>query len=305
MACKYRKFVWLVDLIYTKGRITFEQIQEKWANSVLNDNKSRSFHRRTFINWREEIESLFGLIIECDRSTNQYYIKNADDITHNKTQQWLLNTLAVTNIINESHDLKDKILLEDMPSDARYLAPLMEAIRGENLVRMAYQRFDAPEMHDMTFKPYCVKAFKQRWYTAGESSDHPNEVRVYALDRIHDIEILDVKYKIPENFDGQTFFGQYYGVWIGDKKPMRIIIRASKRSADYIRSLPLHHSQKETERNSEYSIFEFFVAPTYDFIQEIRTHGGDVEVLEPQEVIDNFIDLTEKYRQLYHKKSKK
>ena len=46
-------------------------------------------------------------------------------------------------------------------------------------------------------------------------------------------------------------------------------------------TLPFHGSQFELERNDEYSIFGFYVAPTYDFIQELRKFGSTLEVLEP------------------------
>lgn len=51
--------------------------------------------------------------------------------------------------------------------------------------------------------------------------------------------------------------------------------------ACYFRSLPLHPSQKEIENHSEYSVFEYWLKPTYDFEQEILSHREDVEVLEP------------------------
>jgi predicted DNA-binding transcriptional regulator YafY len=50
----------------------------------------------------------------------------------------------------------------------------------------------------------------------------------------------------------------------------------------YFRSLPNHHSQKETVICDEYSIFEYDVKPTYDFQQAILSHAPDVVVLEPQ-----------------------
>ena len=40
--------------------------------------------------------------------------------------------------------------------------------------------------------------------------------------------------------------------------------------------------QVELERNEQYSIFCFRIAPTYDFIQELRKHGATLEVLEPE-----------------------
>ncbi|MBQ9435721.1 MAG: WYL domain-containing protein [Bacteroidales bacterium] len=51
---------------------------------------------------------------------------------------------------------------------------------------------------------------------------------------------------------------------------------------NYFRSLPLHHSQKEEIREDKYSVFAYFIRPTFDFIQEILSMGETVEIVEPQ-----------------------
>lgn len=167
-------------------------------------------------------------------------------------------------------------------------------------MQLSYQRFDAAEAHEMTFEPYCIKVFKQRWYTAGRSSDHPAEIRVYALDRVQQMEMLNQTYTIPIGFDAKQFFKDYYGIFRdNDAIPQRIIIRVSAQAAPYLRSLPLHASQRETERNDQSSVFEYYIVPTFDFIQELRTHGANIEVLSPQTLVDAFRHLIQDYTKLY------
>ena len=280
-------------------------IDSRWAKSSLNEYHESRIPERTFHRWRQEIEEIFHLNIECHKATNTYYIANATDMRHNKTHQWLLNTFAVTNLVNESQDIQDRILLEDMPSDARFLTPIMDAMRNKRVLQVTYKRFDAQEAHSFEMQPYCVKAFKLRWYMVGLSSDHPNEVRVYALDRIQDMQMMDKPYEIPEDFDAQAYFYHYYGVWTGAEKPERVLIEVKAAGANYIRSLPLHHSQKEIERTYEYSVFEYFIAPTFDFIQELRTHGDNLRVLQPTWLADKFRQLGWAYTLMYGKEEKK
>ena len=54
-----------------------------------------------------------------------------------------------------------------------------------------------------------------------------------------------------------------------DANPMTIRLKAYREKPHYLRSLPLHHSQREIESKAEDPIFEYKIAPTYDFIQEI------------------------------------
>ena len=63
-----------------------------------------------------------------------------------------------------------------------------------------------------------------------------------------------------------------------------------------MRTLPLHHSQKEIEKHEKYSIFTVKVYPTLDFIQEILSYGDEVEVVSPKWVRE---DVASYARNLY------
>lgn len=301
----YSKYIWLVDTIYSAGHITRDEIDRRWAVSPVNDEHETSIPETTFYRWRNEVEMLFGLIIDCDRRTRTFFIANAD--AANKTPRWLLNTFALTSLVGQSRQMQDRILLEDMPSGSRYLTPVIESIRDGKTLHVTYQRFDSERAHTFEFEPYCLKTFKLRWYMVGRSSDHPTEVRVYALDRVSRLVMTNHTYTIPADFDAQAFFRDYYGVWTGGAKPEKVVIRVTERGADFLRSLPLHHSQQEmltvhesaSGRNDGYVVFRYFLAPTFDFIQELRTHGADLQVLAPEWLADDFLKLGKAYLDTY------
>lgn len=298
-ATLFNRYIWLTDLIYSAGRITREEVDRRWERASINDMHESHIPERTFHRWRQEIEQLFHINIVCDKPTNSYYIENAEDIGSNRIQHWLLNTFAVANIANESAEIQDRILMEKMPSDGRYLSTIIEAIRYHRVLNVTYKRFDADEPHSFLFKTYCVKSFKQRWYMVGQPSDHPNEIRVYALDRIHAIKPTIEDYTIPKDFNAQEFFKYSYGIWRVDTPPETVRVRVTERNANFLRSLPLHHSQKEVETRHDYAVFEFFLTPTFDFIQELRTHGAEMKILEPQWLADNFKEMGEDYVKMY------
>ena len=52
--------------------------------------------------------------------------------------------------------------------------------------------------------------------------------------------------------------------------------------ANYLRSLPLHHSQKEVKKTDVFSLFHLSVRPTPDFIQELLSYGDSIEILSPE-----------------------
>jgi predicted DNA-binding transcriptional regulator YafY len=140
--------------------------------------------------------------------------------------------------------------------------------------------------------------FKQRWYVAGCPSTHPNETRIYALDRVSEMRPTDFQFDYPNDFNAKEFFAPYYGVF-RDQEPTKVIIEATEQSAKFLRLLPLHESQKEVRQFQGNTFFEYFVAPTFDFIQELRTHGTDIRVREPEKLVQFFRKEAEKAYQMY------
>ena len=113
---------------------------------------------------------------------------------------------------------------------------------------------------------------------------------IYSLDRIQAIEPSTEKYKIPKDFDAERYFKNTYGVSFADDQPEEVKVKISAYQANFLRSLPIHASQEEIECNDEFSIFRYFVVPTFEFMQELRKYGSELEVLSPQSLRDEFID---------------
>lgn len=295
----FNRYVWLVNIIYRSGKITFEEICNKWTRSVLNQ-LGEEFPLRTFHNHRKAIEQMFDINIECDkRNGYSYFIENSEDMKRGGVRSWLLNTFAINNLINESHKLKHRILFEQIPSGQHYLVPIIEAMREGRTIEITYQSFWRDEPSTFEVEPWCVKVFKQRWYLVAKSVayDHP---RIYSLDRVSWLQQTENRFKLPKDFDAQEYFAKSFGI-IHDGKAEQVEIKVwNKDKKDkYFQSLPLHHSQEVKERTDDYAIFSYYLQPTFDFRQELLSHGADVEILSPvwlRTEMSNIIkSLSEKY----------
>ena len=281
----FNRYVWLVNTIYEAGKITFEEISNRWERSALGDGAPLPL--RTFHNHRKEIEALFDINIECNkRGGYYYYIENAEEMERGDVRTWLLNTFAVNNLINESYAIKSRILFEEIPSGQRFLSPIIGAMRDGVELEISYKNYWQPEAHTFEIAPYCVKVFRQRWYVVACSTSD-DQLRIYALDRIQKLRTLEHLFVLPDDFDPQAYFADSFGVVVDGKcKPERIRVRVSGIQRKYIRTLPLHTSQQETEIMNDSAVFEFFLRPTLDFQQELLTHAANtdcqIEVLQPQ-----------------------
>ena len=289
----FKRYIWLVDLLSRRGYISLKEISDEWQKSPLNDTHA-PLSERTFFNHRDAIFDIFGIEIRNDRSLG-FYIASSD-MDGNSTGEWMLHTLCLNNVLQENADMKNRILVEKAPSSEKFLTEVISAMRAGKVISLTYQSFYRPEPSTFSVRPYCVKYFKKRWYMLADSDLGP---RVYSLDRFVDMEELDQTFEIPEEFDAEGFFSNYFGVIVGERKAEDVVIRVEPSQAKYFRSAPKHHSQKEIEPIDGWPAFTYHIAPTYDFKQELLSHGAFVEVLSPDwfrdDISGDIADMASKY----------
>ena len=297
---QYKKYFWLVDTIRSAGKITKEQIDRKWSGSRYNDSHETSIPDTSFYRIRRDIEELFDIEILCDRTSGQYYIDDSD--LNSRTKQWLLSQFAMSQSLDASRELRDNIIYESIPEGTQYLTTIVTAISESRVLLCTHKRFDTDTPHVFYLSPLCLKVFKQRWYVLGNCTEldgtiDPKSPKMYSLDRIVSLELLEKTFKRPKNFNAREYFAPFYGVFCGnDLKAELVRVRVeSEKDAMYLRSLPLHASQNEPEP----CVFEWHVAPTFDFIQQLRTYGSKLEVLEPQSLREQFRKEAQKLAALY------
>ena len=297
----FNRYIWLVDNILRAGErgITLEEINRRWMRSQYNETgenyPERSFHRH-----KNAIKEMFDIDIECDKRTGCYSISNAEDIDKGGVRTWLLNTFAVNNLINESHHLKRRILFEEIPSGQRFLTTIIEAMRDGLTIMLTYQSFNKDNPHTFEVHPYCVKVFKQRWYMVAYSPWY-DDMRIYALDRVFEVETTETKFKLPKNFDAKEYFADAFGIIVDEENfnVERVEVKVFGNQRKYLRTLPLHSSQQETETADDYSVFTFRLRPTFDFQQELRRYGSAIEVLSPEWLRKEFAAETARMTEIY------
>ena len=297
----FDRYVWLIDTINRRGPIPFKEISYLWSRSSTNTLGESYLPERTFHNHREAILDTFGIEIKCDRSTG-YYIANGADEEANGVRKWLLESLSMNNLLNETKDMRDRILFEKIPSSQKWLPVIVNAMRDGKVVEITYQSFWRDEPSAFKVEPYCLKLFKQRWYMLAKS-EGKDEPWVYALDeRMLNIIPTDLDYKLPAKFNAEKFFADYFGIIVGtDYEPTEVRIRVAKDQEKYIDTLPLHDSQRkvEAESNEDYTVYRYHLATTFDFKQEILSRGPAVTVLSPeyfrQEVLDDIKNMVSNY----------
>lgn len=297
----FARYLWEINTLYERGNITLKELNQLYRDSYLYDEADEearlerrtsandddgAIPRRTWDNHRREIETIFDVNIECRKSDNTYYIDDDEGYMASKMTHMVCNHFAVKNMLGEAKNLKQRVLYEDIPSGFNYLTTIIQAMRENKVLDITYQSFVRDDVTQFCLHPYCLKVFKQRWYVVGWH-EPTSAIRIYSLDRINNIEILKKKFKMPADFDAKEYFEDSYGAFRNDGvSPTRVKIKANAEEREYLRTLPLHHSQKEVETEQDFSAFELYIRPSFDFKQAILAMGANVEILEPQSLRD-------------------
>ena len=277
------KLVWIVETIYKARKITFEDLNRKWMDNV-DLSGGEEMLKRTFHKWKWNIFDTFGLVIECEKAAPyRYYIENVDDMKRGSIENWLLSTYSVSNSLLECKSIKDRILLEDIPSGREYLDAILDAMKKNRFIHITHYNYWREDTREHYLMPLCVKLFRQRWYMVGRTWPAGKDI-LYSLDRIRDFHLSSHSFEFPEDFSPEEYFDGCFGI-IPDKncKVEDVLLKVSAGQANYLRDLPMMQgdNQKEVERNDEYSIFKLRVRPTYDFQQELLWNREELEVLKP------------------------
>ena len=274
----FHQYIWIINTLRTFGRLTFDELARKWqADKVANGNP---LQRSSFNRHRDAILDMFGIIIDCEAKTYKYFISNPEVLNDDAIERWLLSTLTVQGVLSDSVSIKDRIVLEEVPAGEEYLQTIIRAIKANKRLRLGYQRFGT-ECHETTVSPYALKLFHRRWYLLAYTGRH---MATYSLDRMTKVEMTDDGFAFPADFSAREYFSEYYGV-LADETPMaHVVIRAHAWTPDYIRTLPLHASQREIGATDMYADFSYDLRPTADFLGTLLSHGDGIEVLEPLEL---------------------
>ncbi len=275
-----QKYTWLIETIRRAGKISHKELSERWKWNTEYSN-GEDLPRATFNHWREAILKQFGIRIECLKVGGyRYYISNPEDIDDDRLKAWMLDSFAVGNIIGENLSLKGRILVDEIPSGRDHLTSILEAMKENRVVNITYHPFGHSRSYTFPIEPYCVKLFENRWYVLAHNNR--DEIKIYGLDRLESVEPTEAIFKLPKDFDTADYFSTAYGIVLGyDVKPERVVIRANENHKQYLKSLPLHHSQQLIEDYGEYADFELYLSPTYDFIMKLLHVGAMLEVISP------------------------
>jgi predicted DNA-binding transcriptional regulator YafY len=175
------------------------------------------------------------------------------------------------------------------------LQPLLDAADKGLAVRLSYQSYERTAPRDYTFEPVLLTEFASRWYACGYYVEKA-ETRVFALDRIKDLEALTLAATGPYSQDYyRALLDPVIGVTLNaDQKPVEVVLKASAKQIRYLESVPLHSTQRIAGEEVRLTI-----RPNVEFYQAIISLGKEIEVVSPKAVRNEVVRQLREALNLY------
>ena len=320
-------YSWLIGLLDRK-HLTFEEIANEWRDANANQDEDE-LDKRTFHRYRENIQSQFGITVECDKSDGYRYYLKRDPIANDDVTEWMLSSLRLASL-GDMLKFHNKVMLDTPPYNTEYLDDILAAIDKQYLLKFKYVSGFGAES-DIVLQPAFVRYYKQRWYVVGVkkqrsafegkanssaevdgNADLNAEVDVRKLgrclpfDRISFLKLICEKHPLPAKMKKfltpENYYEDSFGIYrMEDVLVEKIRIRAFYPEYNYIEEVPLHESQQKVKESKDgmYREYTLTVRPSRDFLQELLWHGRNIIVLKPeslrQEMIDILKDMTKSY----------
>ena len=320
-------YSWLIGLLDRK-HLTFEEIANEWRDANANQDEDE-LDKRTFHRYRENIQSQFGITVECDKSDGYRYYLKRDPIANDDVTEWMLSSLRLASL-GDMLKFHNKVMLDTPPYNTEYLDDILAAIDKQYLLKFKYVSGFGAES-DIVLQPAFVRYYKQRWYVVGvkkqrsasEGKANSNAeidgdadlnaevdvrklVRCLPFDRISFLKLICEKHplsaKLKKFLSPENYYEDCFGIYRMEDVPVeKIRIRAFYPEYNYIEEVPLHESQQKVKESKDgmYREYTLTVRPSRDFLQELLWHGRNLIVLKPeslrQEMIDILKDMTKSY----------
>jgi predicted DNA-binding transcriptional regulator YafY len=154
-----------------------------------------------------------------------------------------------------------------------------QAILEQRVLRIDYFTMSRKRRSRREIAPYRLWFFDGTFYLIAHCYRR-RDVRVFAVDRIRSIEVLDRAFSLPDEGVLDSFMAASFGVFRGEN--VQVAIRFSAEVAGYIREKTWHATQALTGLKDGALLFEAEVAGIEEIKYWVMQWGAHAEVLSPE-----------------------
>jgi len=278
--------------------MSFKQIADFLAFESELQEYNFNISKRTFQRDLEDIRSIYNIDIQYDFSKKVYFI---DYDEQPEVYGRILEAFDTFNALNISDRLSGYIHFEKRrPQGTEHLYGLLHAIKNRFQIKFIHQKYWEDKITKRIVEPYALKEFKNRWYVLAKDLND-NNIKSFALDRISGLEITNIKFPLSDDYNIKEHYEYCFGIISPNgHTPQDVILSFNQLQGKYIKSLPLHHSQKILIDNEKELRIQLKIFLTHDFFMELLSYGKNLKVIQPKSLIKDIKRACENMLELYN-----
>ncbi len=293
----FKRYLYVIDRLRSRPS-SFIELQEYILRKLAQEDIDTTFEYsiRTFERDKKDIVTLFGIDIYFDRKDKTYAI-NEEEIEDQSVTR-MIEAFSIHHALQEGNKLSPSVFLEKRKSlGTDLIHGIIHAIQNRLILQFTHQKHWEDFSTQREVYPIAIKESQQRWYLV--ALDKKDEtVKTFGLDRISNLKITDTKFK-PFAYKVEKEFQHAFGVETYSPAE-KVVLEFSKQQGNYIKTFPLHESQRIIEETEDSVILEIFIHTTNDIKMELLKYGSDAKVLSPislqNEIKNRISDMANLYQ---------
>lgn len=313
-----QRLLYIAEQLKSKPNgITYEETKKFLEKKFEEKGFELKFSEKTFNRDRNLIAEILGLESKYQKTLGTFALNN-EELNPESTST--LDDILVIEAYRKSKKNSKIILFEKRePKGLHHFPDFIDAIKSHRVVSFTYQKYIENQPEKRVVVPYALKESQNRWYLLATDfspknkksleeflySDEKSEfekpkIKSFGLDRIANVEVHHTRQLRFLNILEESFKNSFGVSSTLDEIPQEIILSFTPHQGKYVKSLPLHHSQEILIDDDRELRIKLKLFPTFDFTQEILSHGQNVTVISPQsfrdEIAKTISEMYKKYK---------
>ena len=261
--------------------VSKEELLEAMSGDMA---ENGSYTLRTLQRDIRTIEEVFGMEIENVKGEG-YRIVGWDPVYTDRFKE-LLSEFEILSTVGSDSGTRDYIIPEQRRmSFSVDIQKVLRSIKQRRKVRFSYSlpRLGGKEVEYLA-EPYFLKQSQNRWYLVAMVEEI---LKCFELGRFVSFKVLDEEFSRDESVQAENLFRDCFGIWDDPKMPVEDIrLRFSPLDGRFIKTLPIHSSQKIVAETNEYVEVTLRLKITNDFVMALLSRSSSIEILAPQSLKD-------------------
>lgn len=190
--------------------------------------------------------------------------------------------------------------LKDYQEYSTIFQQMNKAILENRQIKITYYSVSRDEMNERILDPFHLMFRGGLWYFIA-FCHWRNEIKIFRIDRIKDIQLTDKTFKVPPDFSLASYMGKSWQIVRGEGETYQVEIKIFPPASRWVKEEILHPTQKIISSDNGAIIFTAEVPSFIEIKKWVLRLGSYAEVLKPnelkKEVIEEIKGMRRRYRE--------